>query len=404
MAKKSSPIVSSTTSPALTAVADFQVSAVSIADSTQSALPIAGNLTPTKALAAVSPPVPPPVVRDAESTAPSAEVPASANSPLTAQERKRLAVCEARIAAGLQCYYELGRVMREVRDARLYRETHTSIEAYAFERWEISRPSLYEFIDAANVGDNLAGVADVLPLFKSQTRPLAPLAADDQRAVWKHVVDTAGTAPITAKAIKAVISEMFPSNEEDINSEPLFTCKSLSELPKKMAKLLIVSDIITDNPAVAADKLRDVLAHAALTWASHCHLLVVSRCPDSRALKAVIEEYSFELGISLVWEQPTIRRPLNWSFGRSEIEILHARCGQATVSEDLANLIDCGEGDQGEELPFALAQLLIKATTKPGDLVTTAGGMKTMQLAAEALGRALLSIRPEADDHVGVAA
>ena len=147
-----------------------------------------------------------------------------------------------------------------------------------------------------------------------------------------------------------------------------------------------------------------MLAHSALACAKDCHLLVVSRCADSRALNAVIEEYSFETGISLVWVQPTIRRPYNWSFGRSEIEILHARCGQATISEDLANVIDCAEGDQGEELPFALAQLLIKCTTKAGDLVATAGGMKTISLAAEQLGRAVLSIRPEADDNYGLAA
>ena len=66
-------------------------------------------------------------------------------------------------------------------------------------------------------------------------------------------------------------------------------------------------------------------------------------------------------------------------------------------------MIDCG-GDEGGGTTFAMAQLLIKVTTKPGDLVASAGGMKAIRLAAEQLGRAVLSIRPEADDNIGLAA
>ena len=163
---------------------------------------------------------------------------------------------------------------------------------------------------------------------------------------------------------------------------------------------MIITDILTDNAAIARDKLLEVLAHSAHTWANDCHLLIVTRCADTRPLIGLLEEYSCEIGIPLIVEQPTLRQH-DWSYARSEIQILHARRGKAVVKEPLSNQVVCDQSirDDGE-LPFALAQLLIGSTAQRGDLIGAAGSLKSLRLAAEQLGCSILSIREEPEDSI----
>ena len=51
----------------------------------------------------------------------------------------RLAECEAVIERGQQTFIEVGQALMEIRDSRLYRETHATFEAYCNERWGWTR-------------------------------------------------------------------------------------------------------------------------------------------------------------------------------------------------------------------------------------------------------------------------
>lgn len=46
---------------------------------------------------------------------------------------------------------DAGRALTVIRDARLYRETHATFEAYCRERWQMSRPRAYQLISAAGM-------------------------------------------------------------------------------------------------------------------------------------------------------------------------------------------------------------------------------------------------------------
>lgn len=68
-------------------------------------------------------------------------------------ERARLAQLEAVVERGMQTFVDVGLALAEIRDARLYRETHTTFELYLDERWAMSRAKGYRMIDAAQVAE-----------------------------------------------------------------------------------------------------------------------------------------------------------------------------------------------------------------------------------------------------------
>jgi len=327
---------------------------------------------------------------------------------LSALERADLAHCEMVIATVFQSCFDQGRAIRKVRDQRLYREHFNNIEQYVEERWDLKRSYLYQLIDATNVYDNLQGVAAILPVNEYQARQLAGLSKDEQRQVWKHVVANAGATPITAKMIKAAVKELvepaqpdLPEAEDDAGTGDVI---SLFDLPKKTINVLLVTDIVSDNPAVAADKLKEILSQTTLALAEDCHLLVVSRCPDARALFTVAEDYDFDLGTPLVCVFQSARRAISWSFASSTTEILHFRRGSAAIKEKLDNVVEypAGKTREDADLPFEVADLLVRATTVAGQVVATAGSVKTLQLACQNLNRKFVSVRPdEADEADG---
>jgi hypothetical protein len=61
----------------------------------------------------------------------------------------------------------------------------------------MSRPRAYQLIEAATISDNLSTIVDK-PTHESQLRPLASLAPEDQRTVWKQAVKESDGKPPTA--------------------------------------------------------------------------------------------------------------------------------------------------------------------------------------------------------------
>ena len=82
---------------------------------------------------------------------------------LPVAEAAALARCEATIARGVKTFVEVGAALTEIRDARLYRATHTSFDDYCRERWQFGRSHAYRLIDSAAVVANLSPIGDALP-------------------------------------------------------------------------------------------------------------------------------------------------------------------------------------------------------------------------------------------------
>lgn len=76
---------------------------------------------------------------------------ATAENKLTSTEKGELARHEKTIAEGLRTFKAVGLALVAIRDGRLYRDTHSTFEAYLASRWGISRGRAYQLVDAAKI-------------------------------------------------------------------------------------------------------------------------------------------------------------------------------------------------------------------------------------------------------------
>lgn len=118
-------------------------------------------------------------------------------------EQAELQACEAIIERNLAVFYETGQALLKIRDARLYRATHSTFEDYCRERWGFSRVHAHRMIDAATVAENLLPMGNI-PASERQARELAGLEAERQREVWQQAVETAPNGKVTAAHIALV--------------------------------------------------------------------------------------------------------------------------------------------------------------------------------------------------------
>jgi DNA modification methylase len=125
-------------------------------------------------------------------------------SDLSRIERDDLARCEAIIERGRTTFVEVGTAMLTIRDARLYRATHGTFEAYCRERWGLSKTHANRMIEAADVAGDLTPTG-VIPTAERQTRPLAPLGPNERRAAWTLAVESAPNGRPTGAMVRAAV-------------------------------------------------------------------------------------------------------------------------------------------------------------------------------------------------------
>lgn len=119
----------------------------------------------------------------------------------------RLTELETVIEHGLQTFVDVGTALMEIRDSRLYRDSHGTFEEYCRERWGLKRQRAYELIDAARIAGSLSEISDKAPVRESHVAPLASLPADTQREVWQRAVETAPNGKVTAKHVEKTVVE-----------------------------------------------------------------------------------------------------------------------------------------------------------------------------------------------------
>jgi hypothetical protein len=100
-----------------------------------------------------------------------------AASPLSDLERRRLRRLERRVEEGVRAFLDVGRALTEIRDQRLYRETHGTFEIYCEKRWKFTHRRANQLIRASKVGT-------MVPVENErQARELAALVHDEQAVV-----------------------------------------------------------------------------------------------------------------------------------------------------------------------------------------------------------------------------
>lgn len=97
---------------------------------------------------------------------------------LSAKERAHLEICESALDVLKLAFWRAGKALRVIRDARLYRETHPSFEAYLDDRWGLSRPYAYNLIDSAPFVEQIVNTPAKDTINERQARELVPLSRD----------------------------------------------------------------------------------------------------------------------------------------------------------------------------------------------------------------------------------
>ncbi len=113
-----------------------------------------------------------------------------------------------------RAFYEAGRALKQLRDRRLYRNTHDTFENYCRERFSYNRSRSYQLIDAATVVDNLQEcppMVDILPTTERQVRALVSLEPSQQRECWKEAVEEAGGKAPSGNVVKSIVDKIRSS-------------------------------------------------------------------------------------------------------------------------------------------------------------------------------------------------
>lgn len=105
---------------------------------------------------------------------------------LSVSETHRLDALEGVIERGKAAFVEVGEALLEIRDRRLYRESHGTFDDYCRERWDFARSTAYQFIDAARVVSAMADIPVPAPSSERVARELAPVLREGARARRSH--------------------------------------------------------------------------------------------------------------------------------------------------------------------------------------------------------------------------
>jgi hypothetical protein len=135
-----------------------------------------------------------------------------ATDQLDVAERARLQELESIVEHGLQIFYEVGKALDEIREQKLYRETHKTFEAYCLDNWGLGRRTADRFIAAAQVIENLRPIGLKIPTKENQVRPLTGLPPELQLEIWQEALESSPNGMPTGAAVKRLVEDRFPSS------------------------------------------------------------------------------------------------------------------------------------------------------------------------------------------------
>jgi hypothetical protein len=147
--------------------------------------------------------------------------PEAAIVPLTPDEQTTLRECETDITENLQSFVTIGLRLQQIRDQRLYRETHESFEAYCREKLDIGRSHGNHLIRASEAAVTLQGTGStLLPLTETQIRPITQFPPEHQPAVWEDVIKRLPTKPdgtpiLTASQIEKIVKVQIAWSDDE---------------------------------------------------------------------------------------------------------------------------------------------------------------------------------------------
>lgn len=138
---------------------------------------------------------------------------------MSKQDAARLKELEAIVDKNLRSLHHVGTALMEIRDSKLYRDTHKTFQQYVEERFSISRPRAYQLIDACTLVDKMSTTVDKnTPSFpvlnERQARALIAVPEEQREEVVQRAKERAGGNGLTARAIREAAADLQPEDVE----------------------------------------------------------------------------------------------------------------------------------------------------------------------------------------------
>ena len=175
--------------------------------------------------------------------------------PLSQLESTRLSQLQNIVDAGLQTFVKVGKSLKEIRDGRLYRTSHSRFDDYCRARWGWSKSHSNRLIEGARAADNVTPIG-VKPANEAQVRPLTKLPADEQREAWGAAVETSGGSP-TARDVQEAVGAI-------VRGSPKAPGSSLTERIKRFDLALKKLSTTAETDIRRMDKAERKRARQAL--------------------------------------------------------------------------------------------------------------------------------------------
>lgn len=115
--------------------------------------------------------------------------------------------------------FEAARCLIEIRDRKLYTESHATFAMYVEDRWGKTLSWAYRQLKAVDTFDLLVEQIEAdaielpLPTCEAQTRPLSSLPAEDRVHVWHEAVEDAEGEVPTAAQVREVVERRKLSDQ-----------------------------------------------------------------------------------------------------------------------------------------------------------------------------------------------
>lgn len=165
---------------------------------------------------------------------------------LTTLETEQLQSLEGRIQHGWTAFLDVGEALLTVRDARLYRASHASFEAYCEERWGWSKSHANRLISAFEVQQQLAPHGVTLRS-EATARPLTTLPPEDVSLVARAIKEVTGSSTPSTAEVKAFTDTVRDLHNTGLVEDPDTGEQKLwTELPEGK-RMSILRENVTNN-------------------------------------------------------------------------------------------------------------------------------------------------------------
>ena len=235
-----------------------------------------------------------------------------ANAQLDAAEEARLKELETVIEQGLQTFYEVGKALDEIREKRLYRETHKTFEAYCRQKWGIARQTANRFISAAQVIENLTPIGVKIPQKENQVRPLTGLPSELQIQIWQEAVESAPNGIPTGAAVQRLVDQRVSTRSTRRTSED--TASEVEQLRQENQQL---KERLRQQDLERKQRAAEVAAELERLRA------------ENRQLKAELRQRDIDWEVRLAYEREKIREEVKAEY-EGQINTLTAQVTSLT--------------------------------------------------------------------------